>query len=150
MKQGEVWAGRRKGCGRGAGASRMQGRADWRFAARARTPNMLAMLVTLDVSRLSGWLNFSAPCRVARTAHEAGRGVDQQAKGLWARCAGASRMQGRLGWRFGARARTLNMPPMSVTLDVSKLSGWLNFSAACRVARTAHEAGRGVDRKAEG
>ena len=27
MKQGEVWAGRRKGCGRGAGASRIQGRA---------------------------------------------------------------------------------------------------------------------------
>ena len=27
MKQGEVWTGRRKGGGRGAGASRMQGRA---------------------------------------------------------------------------------------------------------------------------
>ena len=26
--------------------------------------------------------------------------------------------------------RTLNMPPMSVTLDVSKLSGWLNAFAS--------------------
>ena len=28
-------------------------------------------------------------------------------------------------------ARTVNMPPMSVTLDVSKLSGWLNAKASC-------------------
>ena len=32
----------------------------WRFAARARTSNMYSMLVTLDVSKLSGWLNVSA------------------------------------------------------------------------------------------
>ena len=40
------------------------------------------------------------------------------------------------GWGGGARARaerTWNMPSMFVTLDVSKLSGWLNFCAACRV-----------------
>eukprot|EP00964_Phaeocystis_antarctica_P112729 scaffold76843_cov96-Phaeocystis_antarctica.AAC.1 len=38
----------------------------------------------------------------------------------------------------GARAcaeRTENMPLMSVTLDVSKLSGWLNAFASCRVER---------------
>ena len=35
----------------------------------------------------------------------------------------------------GARAeRTLNMYAMSVTLDVSRLSGWLN-AAPCRVTR---------------
>ena len=34
----------------------------------------------------------------------------------------------------GARAqRTENIPCMPVTLDVSKLSGWLNASAICRV-----------------
>ena len=36
----------------------------------------------------------------------------------------------------GARARaerTLNMPYMVVTLAVSKLSGWLNADAPCRV-----------------
>ena len=31
-----------------------------------RTPNMYLMDVTLDVSRLSGWLNANAPCRVTR------------------------------------------------------------------------------------
>ena len=47
----------------------------------------------------------------------------------------------------GARARverTLNMPCMVVTLDVSKLSGWLNAFAPCRVERRACDAGRGI------
>ena len=35
-----------------------------------RTANMLYMLVTLDVSRLSGWLNADANCRVKREAWE--------------------------------------------------------------------------------
>ena len=38
-----------------------------------RTPNMLYMVVTLDVSKLSGWLNFVANCRVERRACDAGR-----------------------------------------------------------------------------
>ena len=39
-----------------------------------------------------------------------------------------------------ARAeRTSNMLYMSVTLDVSKLSGWLNADAYCRVKREAQE-----------
>ena len=33
--------------------------------------------------------------------------------------------------------RTSNMPYMSVTSDVSKLSAWLNADAACRVERRA-------------
>ena len=33
-----------------------------------RTENMLAMLVTLDVSKLSGWLNTAALCRFKREA----------------------------------------------------------------------------------
>ena len=37
---------------------------------------------------------------------------------------------------------------MSVTLDVSKLSGWLNFDAYCRVERRVYDAERGVDREA--
>ena len=37
-----------------------------------------------------------------------------------------------------ARAeRTPNMPYIFVTLDVSKLSGWLNADALCRVEREA-------------
>ena len=53
----------------------------------------------------------------------------------------------------GARAcaeRTENMKYMSVTLDVLKLSGWLNALAHCRVERRAHDAGRGVGRGREG
>ena len=35
--------------------------------------------------------------------------------------------------------RTWNMPSMVVTLDVSKLSGWLNADASCRVERRAFD-----------
>ena len=35
--------------------------------------------------------------------------------------------------------RTSNMLPMSVTLEVSKLSGWLNADAYCRAEREASE-----------
>ena len=33
-----------------------------------RTENIQPMFVTLDVSRLSGWLNADAPCRVEMEA----------------------------------------------------------------------------------
>ena len=33
-----------------------------------RTENIQPMFVTLDVSRLSGWLNADAPCRVEKEA----------------------------------------------------------------------------------
>ena len=51
----------------------------------------------------------------------------------------------------GVRARaerTSNMDCMVVTLDVLKLSGWLNASACCRVERRACGAGRGAAREA--
>ena len=53
----------------------------------------------------------------------------------------------------GARAcaeGTLNMERMVVTLDVSKVSGWLNADAYCRVERRVYDAERGVDRGREG
>ena len=37
-------------------------------ARTVRTANMCCMLVTLDVSRLSGWLNAATFCRVEREA----------------------------------------------------------------------------------
>ena len=43
------------------------------------------------------------------------------------------------------------MPPMLVTLDVSKLSGWLNFGANCQVARErSYKAGCEVRAEAAG
>ena len=35
-----------------------------------RTINMSYMIMTLDVSKLSGWLNADAPCRVKRESTE--------------------------------------------------------------------------------
>ena len=35
-----------------------------------RTQNIHRMSVTLDVSKLSGWLNADAPCRVKRESTE--------------------------------------------------------------------------------
>ena len=53
----------------------------------------------------------------------------------------AARLKGPTAVVAGrARAeRTANMLCMSVTLDVSKLSGWLNADASCRVERRAFD-----------
>eukprot|EP00964_Phaeocystis_antarctica_P004735 scaffold2566_cov54-Phaeocystis_antarctica.AAC.1 len=94
---------------------------------------MPSMVVTLDVSKLSGWLNADARCRVERRACDAGPEVQA----------------GRLGARARAE-RTENIWTMVVTLDVSKLSGWLNADARCRVERRACDAGQNVGREAGG
>ena len=63
-----------------------------------------------------------------------------------AACTGRARLKA-----MGARAcaeRTWNMASMVVTLDVSKLSGWLNADASCRVERRACDVGRGAAREA--
>ena len=62
-------AGRREGDG-ASGTAGKDSRLE--VGARARTQNMASMVVTLDVSKLSGWLKSYAPCRVARWAYEAG------------------------------------------------------------------------------
>ena len=58
------------------------------------------------------------------------------------------------GWpdsRLWARARaerTVNMSRTSVTLDMSKLSAWLNADACCRVEGRVCNVGRGAAREA--
>ena len=84
---------------------------------------MSLMSVTLDVSKLSGWLNAGADCRVESRGMRCGRGVWCGPRGGRVASCGAG----------VCAERTLNMNLMSVTLDVSKLSGWLNALAACRV-----------------
>ena len=82
-------------------------------------------------------------------AYDAGRGVSREAgRRRWAEAAQAACR----GWaRLKARAeRTWNMLIMSVTLDVSKLSGWLNATACCRVQGRVYEVQRGAGREAEG
>ena len=65
-----------------------------------RTQNMEYMSVTLDVSRLSGWLNADAPCRVKTRAHAMqARCGPREATGRWegveAAVAQAARRVGR-------------------------------------------------------
>ena len=106
------------------------------------------MSVTLDVSKLSSWLNVDPrwlnACRVERGACHAGRGAGWKAGGRGAAAAQAVRTRRTRveGWGQGTGSeRTSNMRFMSVTLDVSKLSGWLKAFAFCRVARRACDAG---------
>ena len=102
------------------------------------------MLVTLDVSRVSGWLNADANCRVERRTYEkqgevrAGRWGGRGGNG------GASGVQGKVRLQVERRARTertLNMFIMPVTLDVSRFSGWLKADASCRVEKGAYKPG---------
>ena len=81
----EVRDGRREGVGCcGRRKRHALGGTACRLGARARaerTANMYCMLVTLDVSKLSGWLNAAMFCRVERGAYNAGRGTSWEAGG---------------------------------------------------------------------
>ena len=102
---------------------------------------MPTIFVTLEVSKLSGWLNATARCQVKCRAYDAGRGAEREATGRGGG-SGASGVQGEAptqGWGGRARAeRTKKTRSMVVTLDVSKLSGWLNATARCQVKCRAH------------
>eukprot|EP00964_Phaeocystis_antarctica_P057081 scaffold33736_cov50-Phaeocystis_antarctica.AAC.5 len=108
---------------------------------------MLYMSVTLDVSKLSGWLNADTDCRVERRAYDAERGAVREAGGRVPAAAHErhARREGpavKAGGGYRACAeRTLNMLYMSVTLDVSKLSGWLNADVRCRGESRVYDAG---------
>ena len=147
-----VRAGRREGAGWRRRKRMAQLKAVGARARAERTRNMSPMFVTLDVSKLSGWLNAFAFCR-----------VEGRVYAMWEKVRSGRRED--VGWRrrnrhvhgesptqgCGGRARaerTWNMSPMFVTLDVSKLSGWLNLYAYCRVEGRACDAGRGVAREA--
>ena len=56
---------------------------------------MLTMVVTLEVSQLSGWLNLVALCRVEKRACDAGRGAGREVGGREAVAAQASMHGGR-------------------------------------------------------
>ena len=102
---------------------------------------MATMFVTFDVSKLrSGWLNADAYCRESKGGH-AVRG--EVRPGRWRRRAAAAHAACRRGidCGFGAGHReehTWNMVCMDLTLDVSKLSGWLNANAPCRESKEGH------------
>ena len=65
---------------------------------------MYSMDVTLDVSRLSGWLNADAFCRVERRTYHAGRGARREAGGRCGGGGGATSVQeGGPDWRVEAQ-----------------------------------------------
>ena len=76
---------------------------------------------------------------------DARRGAGRKAGGCvgqrrWTQAARTGRAEdstGGLGRQGSGGERTPNMPAMVVTLDVLKLTGWLNLYAACRVERRA-------------
>jgi len=115
------------------------------------------MVVTLEVSKLSGWLKAVASCRVEGRACDAEgerceTGGGRACGVVVARQEACTGMAGLKAWGPRARAeRTLNMSLMSVTLEVSMLSGWLKVDAPYRVEGRACNAGeRGASRKAGG
>ena len=68
----EVRVRRQEGIGAATALAACRGGVDCRLGAghgEERTVNMLPMFVTLDVSRLSGWLNANATCRANRRAY---------------------------------------------------------------------------------
>ena len=98
------------------------------------------MSVTLEVSKLSGWLKADARCRVEGRACDAGGERCEPGGGRACGVVAAHKRHARgKGPTQGLRAkgtrreRTVNIQPMSVTLEVSKLSGWLKADASCRV-----------------
>ena len=68
--RGRQPAKRREGVGAAAQVTRSMGpTGGWvAWAGAERTENMYCMLVTLEVSMFSGWLNAFVPCRVQRQA----------------------------------------------------------------------------------
>ena len=98
--------------GRYEGAGEAQRLKTWDRARAERTQNIAFMAVTLEVSKLSGWLNADALCRVERRGHTL-RGEVRRGRraGRQRRC--KQRAQGRAGVQIGSGARggerTLNM-----------------------------------------
>eukprot|EP00964_Phaeocystis_antarctica_P017870 scaffold9927_cov59-Phaeocystis_antarctica.AAC.4 len=63
------------------------------------------MVVTFEKTKLSGWLNADASCRVERRAHDAGLGAGQEAGGRGVAAAQAARTQTVLLTAGGQGAR---------------------------------------------
>ena len=98
------------------------------------------MRVTLEVSKLSGWLNVDADCRESKGGHTV-QGAGREAGGrrvtaVQAACRGEGSTA--VSGAGHGEERTQNMRYMLMTLEVSKLSGWLNADAPCRESKGGH------------
>ena len=85
--------------------SACRGGLDCRYGAghgEERTWNMLRMSVTLEVSKLSGWLNADASCREPKRGHTVRGEVRAGRGGRAADDRGARNVQGKAHCRLGA------------------------------------------------
>ena len=141
--RGEMWAGWREAAG-DRGARSVQARARLQIWGRARGGAHVEHAVHVrdaggvEVQRLVE--RMGALPRVARRAYAAVGGAGwaggrRRASTVHAACMG--RLDCRLGAGHGEE-RTRNMLAMSVTLEVSKPSGWLNRPAYCRESQGGH------------
>ena len=135
-----LWAAGGSG-GRRRPKQRAQERARLQIGGRARgeerTLNMPFIFVTLEVSKLSGWLNDDAPCRESKGGHAVcmGRGMRVGRHEAAGDRGASSVYRAGLDCRSGAghgEEHTKNIHHIFVTLEVSKLSGWLKTDAPCR------------------
>ena len=117
------------------------------------------MSVTLEVSKLSGWLNAHAPCRVSkgegiRCTHDAGQGGRRAARKEDAARPRCKQREGRARLKIGGRARgsAHEEHPVHVCDAGGVEAQWLvqRVRALPRVEGTACDAGRGADRAAGG
>ena len=106
------------GCGAGAAQAACMGRARLKAGEQSTCEGRRAL------PRVERRAYYGAGRAAGREAEDGGR----------RRCRGG--LVCRLGVGHG-KERTANMAIMVVTLDVSKLSGWLNAFASCRVERRA-------------
>ena len=132
MRGEEVRAGRREGLGCGGGTTRgMHGEKArlmaWGPRARAeRTSNMPLMSVTLEVSKLSGWLKADAYCRVegrGRAMREE-RGASREAGGPGVCGGGTTRGMHGDGPTQGLGAKGTRGAHPEHVAHVSDAGGW--------------------------
>ena len=111
----------------------------WGGARAQRTLNMLYMFVTLDVSKLSGWLNTDAYCRVARSAFEAGGMRVERRKGRGAAAAHAACRRGPEWGSVGRGTRAAHIKHLVHGCDAERVE-----------AQRLVERRRGLPRRKEG
>eukprot|EP00964_Phaeocystis_antarctica_P149893 scaffold117165_cov54-Phaeocystis_antarctica.AAC.2 len=111
------------------------------------------MSVTLDVSKLSGWLNADAPCRETKEGR-AMRGEVQTGRPEVAGDRGARNVQGRARLQIGSRAQEGAHPEHeghgcdAGGVEAQRLVE--RRRVLQRVETRAYDAGRGADREAGG
>ena len=114
-----------------------------------RTENMPIMFLTLEVSKLSGWLNAAAFCRESNRGHTVRcEGAGQQTGAMASSVKGRARLQIRGGARGGAHAEHVVHGRDAGGVKAQRLVE--RIRALPRVGRRVRGAGRGAAREAAG